>query len=202
MHKSQFYAKYPARTGCHRCVLLYTKEYMETTHFRPEWDDYFMAVARLISTRATCDRLHTGAVLVKENRIVSTGYNGSPPGLEHCDDVGHLLEDGHCVRTIHGEHNVLLQAALTGAASTNGTTLYTLYSPCIHCAKYIIAAGVKRIVIAKMYRNNVVIEYLTKAGLQVDMYQPIPEWNAYVSNLFAEDVEERDEQQVTFEGKH
>ncbi|MDP2932791.1 MAG: deaminase, partial [bacterium] len=114
----------------------------ERKHYRPSWDDYFMAIVKIIAARGTCDRLYSGSVLVKDNRIIATGYNGSPPGMPHCNDVGHLMEEGHCVRTIHGEHNSLLQAAKQGATSTQGSTLYTKYSPCIHCTKYIIAAGV------------------------------------------------------------
>ncbi|MFC1598006.1 cytidine/deoxycytidylate deaminase family protein [Patescibacteria group bacterium] len=158
-------------------------------HFRPSWDDYFMAIARIVSTRASCDRLHAGAVLVKDKRIVSTGYNGSPPNLEHCDDVGHLMEEGHCVRTIHAEHNSLLQAAVVGSASTKGTTLYTLSSPCIHCAKYVAAAGVERIVIGKTYRNGDVKEYLEKAGIEVVIYEPADGWYDFIANMFSNDIE-------------
>ena len=157
---------------------------------RPSWDDYFMTIARIVATRATCDRLHAGAVLVKNKRIVSTGYNGSPPNLPHCDDSGHLLEDGHCVRTIHAEHNALLQAAFIGGASTQGTTLYTMYSPCIHCAKYVVAAGVKRIVVGKVYRNEIVKEYLEKAGIQYDIYQTNKTWNEYAAELLKADIKE------------
>lgn len=165
--------------------------------FRPSWDDYFMALARIISTRATCDRLYAGAVLVKDRRIVSTGYNGAPPQLEHCDDSGHLLEDGHCVRTIHAEHNALLQAAIVGGASTKGSTLYTLYSPCIHCSKYIIAAGIERIVIGKMYRNEDVVPYLQEAGIEMTIYTPSSEWYTHLAEIFQSDIEERQEKQVT-----
>ncbi|MFH1426715.1 MAG: cytidine/deoxycytidylate deaminase family protein [Candidatus Kerfeldbacteria bacterium] len=159
---------------------------------RPSWDDYFMSIARIVATRATCDRLFAGAVLVKDKRIVSTGYNGAPPALEHCDDIGHLLEDGHCVRTIHAEHNALLQAAVVGGTSTKGTTLYALYSPCIHCAKYVVAAGVERIVVGKNYRNKTVIEYLKDAGVQYDHYEPSEGWNGHVSEMFTKDIDERD----------
>ncbi|HLD21346.1 MAG TPA: cytidine/deoxycytidylate deaminase family protein [Patescibacteria group bacterium] len=164
--------------------------------FRPSWDDYFMAIARIVATRASCDRLDAGAVLVKNKRIVSTGYNGAPQGLPHCDDAGHLLEDGHCVRTIHGEHNAILQAAVIGGASTEGTTLYTLYSPCIHCAKYVVAAGVTRIVIWKLYRNAVVVDYLKEAGLEVVLYKPAAGWNEYLAQVFADDVADRYEKKV------
>lgn len=157
---------------------------------RPSWDDYFMTIARIVATRATCDRLHAGAVLVKNKRIVSTGYNGSPPNLPHCDDGGHLLEDGHCVRTIHAEHNAILQAAVIGSSSTQGTTLYTMYSPCIHCAKYVVAAGIKRVVVGKVYRNEAVKEYLEKAGVQFDVHQLNQPWNEYISQMLKKDIKE------------
>jgi len=78
---------------------------------RASWDEYFMAIARQVATRSTCDRKHVGAVVVKDRMILTTGYNGSIRGLPHCDDVGHLMEDGHCVRTTHAEANALVQAA-------------------------------------------------------------------------------------------
>lgn len=158
-------------------------------NYRPSWDDYFMALARIVATRATCDRLFAGAVLVKNRRIISTGYNGSPPGLPHCDDEGHLLEEGHCVRTIHGEHNALLQAAAAGGPSTVGSTMYTKYSPCIHCAKYIVASGITRVVLAKVYRNALAVDYLKEAGVSVDIYQDNPQWNSRIRELFADDIE-------------
>lgn len=162
----------------------------EKKNTRPAWDDYFMAIARIVATRSTCDRLQAGAILVKNNRIVATGYNGAPPGLPHCGEVGHLMEEGHCVRTIHGEHNVLLQAALLTGSSTAGTTLYAIYSPCIHCAKYIVACGVKRVVFAKIYRNSNVADYLKTAGLRVDVYEENKEWLAQLRQIFNEEIAE------------
>ncbi len=174
----------------------------EREHYRPSWDDYFMAVAKIIATRGTCDRLYSGAVLVKDNRIISTGYNGAPPGLPHCHDIGHLMEEGHCVRTIHGEHNVLLQAAVQGGTSTVGSTLYTKYNPCIHCCKYIVACGVKRIVITKIYRNSKAVDYLREAGIKVDIYQENPKWREEVLKIFNEDIPERvNEGEVKIEEK-
>lgn len=164
---------------------------IEEKHFRPSWDDYFMAIAMIVSTRSSCDRLHSGAVLVKENRIIATGYNGAPPGLPHCDEAGHLMEEGHCVRTIHGEHNVLLQAALLSSASTEGSTLYTKYIPCIHCAKYVIACGIKRVVFGKIYRNTDVVDYLKSAGLRVDQYQENPAWLSELQKVFSQGIEEK-----------
>ena len=163
----------------------------ERKHYRPSWDDYFMAIAKLIASRGTCDRLYAGAVLVKNNRIISTGYNGSPPGLAHCNEVGHLLEEGHCVRTIHGEHNAILQAAVQGSTSTVGATMYTKYNPCIHCTKYVIAAGIKRVVVGKIYRNAKAIEMLKAAGVQVDMYQENSDWTQEIIKIFSEDITER-----------
>lgn len=163
----------------------------KTADYRPGWDDYFMAIARVVATRSTCDRLRAGAVLVKDNRIISTGYNGSPPGLPHCDDVGHMMEEGHCVRTVHGEHNAILQAAVIPGASTAGSTLYTKYIPCIHCCKYVVAAGVKRVVYAKIYRNSKAPDYLREAGLQVDLYADNKDWNLEVRKMFADEIEEK-----------
>lgn len=170
---------------------------------KPNWDEYFMAIARIIATRSNCDRLHTGAVLVKDKRITATGYNGAPPGQPTCDEVGHLMEDGHCVRTVHAEHNVLLQVARLQGSSTEGSTLYTLYSPCIHCAKYIIAAGVKRIVYGKVYRNSNVIQYLQTAGIDVDEYKENKDWLDQLTHIFSEGVEnvQAKEGDVKLEGK-
>ncbi|MAF13373.1 MAG: dCMP deaminase [Parcubacteria group bacterium] len=163
----------------------------ERKHYRPSWDDYFMAIAKIIAARGTCDRLYAGSVLVKDNRIISTGYNGSPPSSPHCADVGHLLEEGHCVRTIHGEHNAILQAAVQGSTSTAGSTMYSKYNPCIHCTKYVIAAGIKRVVIGKIYRNAKAVDMLKEAGIQVDVYQENQEWNDELTKLFSEDITDR-----------
>lgn len=172
----------------------------ERAHYRPTWDDYFMAITKLIASRSTCDRLYAGAILVKDNRIISTGYNGSPPGLPHCTDVGHLLEDGHCVRTIHGEHNAILQAAVHGSTSTVGSTMYTKYTPCIHCTKYVISAGVKRVVFGKVYRNSKAPDMLKEAGIQVDLYQENGDWNEEITKIFSEDIPLRNnEGEVTME---
>lgn len=157
---------------------------------RPSWDDYFMAITRIVATRSTCDRLEAGAVLVKNRRIISTGYNGSPPGLPHCNDVGHLMEEGHCVRTIHGEHNAILQAANMPGASTEGSTLYVKYTPCIHCAKYVVAAGIKRVVLGKVYRHPQATDYLKSAGIEVEVYKPNPAWDEHLVELFSQPLED------------
>jgi dCMP deaminase len=129
---------------------------------RPSWDDYFIQLCHLVATRATCDRKHVGAVLVRDRRILATGYNGSAPGEPHCDDAGHdlvLLLDGtkNCVRTIHAEANALLQAAKYGIA-TEGTTLYTNTYPCWPCTKLILGAGIVEIVVDADYNNDPRVE--------------------------------------------
>lgn len=120
---------------------------------RPDWDTYFMTIAHDVAARSTCDRALVGAVLVREKRILTTGFNGSPAGLPHCDDVGHLMVDGHCVRTIHAEANSIIQAALHGV-STKGATCYVTHMPCLSCAKMLINAGIVRIVYHKNYRQD------------------------------------------------
>lgn len=148
-----------------------------------------MAIAKIIASRGTCDRLYAGAVLVKDKRIIATGYNGSPPGLPHCNESGHLLEEGHCVRTVHGEHNALLQAARQGGTNTEGATLYTKYSPCIHCTKYVIACGIKRVVIGQIYRNSKAPEMLREAGVEVVMYQESTAWREQLMEIFSDQAE-------------
>jgi dCMP deaminase len=160
----------------------------ERRHYRPSWDDYFMAIVKIIAARGTCDRLYAASVLVKNKRIIATGYNGSPPGLAHCDEVGHLMEEGHCVRTVHGEHNSLLQAAAQGGTGTEGSTLYTKYGPCIHCTKYIIACGIKRIVLGKVYRNEKALDMLKEAGVKVEFYKENPEWQKELMQIFEEEI--------------
>ena len=118
---------------------------------RETWDEYFMTIARTVSTRATCDRKHVGAVIVRGKHIVSTGYNGSIIGGAHCDDVGHLMVDGHCVRTVHAEMNALVQAASVGVA-VEGATLYVTAYPCHLCAKLLVNAKIARVVYDESYR--------------------------------------------------
>jgi dCMP deaminase len=120
---------------------------------RVDWDEYFMAIAREVSTRSTCDRKHVGAVIVREKMILATGYNGSMRGLEHCDDVGHLMQDGHCVRTVHAEANAIVQAARNGVR-TGDADIYVTASPCFNCFKLIANAGVRRIVFGEFYRDE------------------------------------------------
>ena len=120
---------------------------------RPSKDQYYMSIAKTVSERATCDRKHVGAIIVNNDVVVATGYNGAPRGLPHCDRVGHEMEDGHCVRTVHAEQNCVAQAALSGA-KTDGGTLYTTASPCYVCFKLLVNAGISKIVYQEFYRED------------------------------------------------
>ena len=120
---------------------------------RASWDEYFMQIAKDVATRATCDRKHVGAVIVRDKSILATGYNGSIRGLPHCDEDGHLMEDGHCVRTIHAEANAIIQAARNGVR-IDGSTIYVTASPCWGCFKTIANAGCVRIVFGEFYRDE------------------------------------------------
>lgn len=133
---------------------------------RKSWDQYFMDIARQVATRATCDRKHVGAVLVAGRTILGTGYNGSLPGQAHCDDEGHLMEDGHCVRTNHAEANAICQAAKHGV-QLDGATIYTTASPCWPCFKLIVSAGVKHVVFGELYRDARIGQFAHASGIQL-----------------------------------
>jgi len=136
---------------------------------RPEWDTYFMKIAQDVAARSTCDRAFVGAVLVREKRILTTGFNGSPAGLPHCEEVGHLMMDGHCVRTIHAEANAIIQAALHGV-STKDSTCYVTHFPCLSCAKMLINAGIMRLVYDNQYRvDENTLEFLRLAEVELVM---------------------------------
>ena len=139
---------------------------------RPNWDEYFLKLAMLASERATCPRMHCGCVLVKNKNVISTGYNGSIPGDEHCEDVGCMVVDNHCVRTVHAEMNALNQAARRGHA-VEGATAYITNMPCTTCAKAIITAGIKRVVIFSDFHDTLAAEFFVKAGVTIDKL-PIP----------------------------
>jgi len=117
---------------------------------RKSWDSYFIDIARQVATRATCDRAHVGAVIVKDNQIISTGYNGSPSGFPHCDDIGHVMRNGHCVATVHAEMNAIIQSAKYGK-EIDGATIYVTHYPCFECSKALVTAGIKRVVYASEY---------------------------------------------------
>jgi len=134
---------------------------------RPDWDSYFLKIASAVSERSTCDRAFVGCVLVLEKRILTTGFNGSPAGLPHCDEDGHLMVEGHCVRTIHAETNAIIQAALHGV-STRGATCYVTHFPCINCTKVLINAGITRLVYSTAYRiDENAMNFLKGANVEV-----------------------------------
>lgn len=147
-------------------------------HKRPSWDEYFVQLLEVVSLRGTCDRGYNAAVLVKDKRILATGYVGSPAGLPHCEEVGHEMhtvvnEDGtssrHCIRTAHSELNAIANAARVGVA-LEGATIYCKFFPCYTCAKTIINSGIKRVVSVKDYhaadRSK---DILKKAGVKVSI---------------------------------
>lgn len=136
---------------------------------RPSWDEYFMELAHVVAKRSTCNRRSVGAVIVRDKRILTTGYNGSPPGLPHCTDVGCLMLDGHCVRAIHAEQNAIIQAAQYGI-DLRGSTCYVTSSPCVHCAKMLIAVGVKRIVYGDSYTEQIGLDMAREAGVVMEQF--------------------------------
>lgn len=131
---------------------------------RADWHVYFMNIARQVATRSTCDRKHVGAVIVRDKTILSTGYNGSIRGLPHCDDVGHDMDGGHCVATVHAEANAIIQAAKNGV-SIEGAELYTTASPCWSCFKLIANSGIRTIYYGEFYRDQKSVEVARNAGI-------------------------------------
>lgn len=148
-----------------------------SVYIRPSWDEYFMEVANAIAKRATCDRGRSGCVIARNRQILVTGYVGSPTGLPHCDEVGHLFKkvdhgDGHvtqhCVRTVHAEQNAICQAAKLGIA-LEGSTLYCRMTPCRTCAMLIINCGIVRVVCERKYHAGIESEEIFReAGIQLD----------------------------------
>ena len=134
---------------------------------RPPWDTYFMRIAEDVATRSTCDRAFVGAVLVREKHIISTGYNGSPAGLEHCDDVGHLMVEGHCVRTVHAEVNAIIQAAVFGLA-TKDAVCYVTHFPCLNCTKMLINAKISKLYYKNAYRvDPIALQFFETAAVEI-----------------------------------
>ncbi|MCI1894694.1 MAG: deaminase [Lactobacillus sp.] len=120
---------------------------------RESWDRYFMTLATTVAARSTCERATVGALLVLDHRIIATGYNGSIAGDPHCDDAGHLMRDGHCIRTLHAEMNAILQCAENGV-STRGAAVYVTFFPCLNCTKALIQAGIKQVYFGADYNND------------------------------------------------
>jgi dCMP deaminase len=133
---------------------------------RVKWEDYFMNIAKQVATRSTCGRKHVGSVIVRDRTILSTGYNGSIRGMPHCDDVGHMMENDHCVATIHAEANAILQAAKNGVR-IEGSEIYISASPCWICFKMIANAGIKRIYYGEFYRDEKIFDVAKKIGIEL-----------------------------------
>ncbi len=133
---------------------------------RADWNAYFMNIAKQVATRATCDRKHVGAVIVKDKNILATGYNGSIAGMPHCDDAGHMMEAGHCVATIHAEANAIIQAAKHGTP-IDGADIYVTASPCWNCFKLIANAGIRRIFYGEFYRDHRIHDVAEQVGIEL-----------------------------------
>lgn len=142
---------------------------------RADWPQYFMNIAREVSTRSTCERKHVGAIIVRDKNILSTGYNGSPRKMPHCDDVGHDMVGGHCVRTVHAEANAIIQAARHGVRIEDAD-IYTTASPCWECFKLIANCGIKRIFYSEFYREHKSFEAAKLLGMeliQIESSEPV-----------------------------
>lgn len=147
--------------------LKYNLKRVEPRRKRKGWDSYFMKIAEVVASRSTCDRKMVGAVIVKDKRILSTGYNGSISGMPHCDEVGHVIESGHCIATVHAEANALIQAAKNGV-SIDGATMYVTVSPCWNCFKMIANCGIRRVVFKDLYDDRMVFETAMKVGILLE----------------------------------
>ncbi len=143
---------------------------MRNSPERPNWDELFIAIAVLGSSRGTCDRLRTSCVLAKNNRIVGSGYNGAVSGLPNCDEDGHLMINDHCVRTLHGEDNAIANAV----SGLDGATAYIIATPCLGCVKKMLQYGVKRIVYVGVYDNGLGSEFIAEICREKGV--PLEQW--------------------------
>lgn len=134
---------------------------------RIPWNQYFMSQTLLISMRSSCSRLSVGAVIVRDRRVISAGYNGSVSGDVHCSEIGCKVVDGHCIRTVHAEVNTIIQCAKSGVL-TEGADIYVSHFPCLQCTKLIIQAGIKNLFYLYDYNNNdYAIELLNHSNIQI-----------------------------------
>ena len=142
---------------------------------RPSWDEYFMGIAKLTSERSTCLRRKVGAVIVQDKQIAATGYNGAPKGIPHCDEKGGCFREMNNIpsgerhelcRALHAEQNAIIQAATSGL-SIDGATIYITHQPCVICAKMIINAGIKKIIVNESYPDELAVDLLDEAGLKI-----------------------------------
>ncbi len=150
-------------------ILSQGEEPRKTQLSRPSFDQMYMTIARIVGKRSTCLRGQIGAVICKDTRIVSIGYNGAPSGMAQCDQEGCIIDTqrGGCIRTIHAEQNAIAYASRIGIP-LDQATLYVTLSPCIDCAKLIIASGIKRVVYYEAYRKGYAIDFLIQSGVQVE----------------------------------
>ncbi len=147
------------------------------TTSRPSWDEYFMQLAGVVSSRSTCLRRRVGALIVRDKRILATGYNGAPSGIPHCLDVGCLRqqmnipsgERQELCRGLHAEQNAIIQAGLHGV-SLRGGTIYVTLAPCTTCAKMIINAGLKRVVYRDTYTEDLGMQMMVQAGIEIGQW--------------------------------
>ena len=145
---------------------------------RPDWKEYFMQITELVATRTTCSRRAVGAVVVKDNRILSTGYNGAPAGTAHCLDIGCIREAmkipsgerQELCRGIHAEQNAIVQAARFGV-SLFDSEIYVTTQPCITCAKLIVNVGIKKVIYKNPYPDNLALSFFKEAGVEVEVYK-------------------------------
>ncbi len=151
---------------------------MKNTKERPSWDEYFMTIAKEVATRSTCLRRHVGAILVKDKRILATGYNGAPKKIEHCAITGCIREqmnipsgERHEIcRALHAEQNALLQAATYGV-KIEGATVYCTTQPCVMCAKMLINVGVKKIYVLESYPDPLALSLLEEANIEIEYFE-------------------------------
>jgi len=145
---------------------------------RPSWSEYFMTITKMVAKRSTCLRRHVGAILVKDKRILATGYNGAPAGLRHCEEVGCLRKDSsvpsgqrhELCRGLHAEQNAIIQAAYHGIPIA-GSTLYCTNKPCVICTKMIINAGIERVVYEEGYNDPLADQMLAEAGIEMVRFE-------------------------------
>ena len=140
---------------------------------RVSWETYFMNIATEVATRSTCDRKHVGAVIVRNKNILSTGYNGSIKGLPHCDEVGHEMVDGHCIRTTHAEANAIVQAAKNGVSIDN-SEIFVTASPCYNCFKLIANSGINVIYYRELYRDQRITDRAKEVGIELVSLEESP----------------------------
>ena len=131
-----------------------------------------MSIAQVVATRSTCPRKYVGAVIVRNRTILSTGYNGSIRGMPHCSDVGHMMEDNHCVATIHAEANAIIQAARNGVNIEAGS-VYVTASPCWNCFKQLANAGITKICYGEFYRDERIFDIASKINIEL-VHVPLP----------------------------